>query len=72
MVGLVPQQLHRPNFQVNKFLISFESDVPASTANPFSRPGQPLLNQIVRRGPIDARVGDIYRGADQWGRTTAE
>ena len=39
-------------FPINKFLISFESDVPASTANPFSRPGQPLLNQIVRRGPL--------------------
>jgi hypothetical protein len=37
---------------VDKFLISFESDVPAGPNNPFSRPGQPLLNQIVRRGPI--------------------
>jgi hypothetical protein len=41
-----------PNIPVNKFLISFESDVPASTTNPFSHPGQPLLNQIVRRGPL--------------------
>jgi hypothetical protein len=41
-----------PNFPVDKFLISFESDVPAGPNNPFSRPGQPLLNQIVRRGPI--------------------
>jgi len=41
-----------PNAPVNKFLISFESDVPASTANPFSRPGEPLLNQIVRRVPV--------------------
>ena len=41
-----------PNFPVNKFLISFESDVPASAANPFSRPGEPLLNQIVRRVPV--------------------
>jgi hypothetical protein len=37
---------------VDKFLISFESDVPANPNNPFSHPGQPLLNQIVRRGPI--------------------
>ena len=39
-------------FPVNKFLISFESDVPAGPNNPFSRPGQPLLNQIVTRGVI--------------------
>ncbi|WP_428940656.1 hypothetical protein [Fontivita pretiosa] len=41
-----------PNFPVDKFLISFEADVPASSSNPFSRPGIPLLNQIVRRGPL--------------------
>jgi hypothetical protein len=41
-----------PNFPVDKFLISIESDVPAGPDNPFSRPGQPLLNQIVRRGPL--------------------
>src|SRR5215213_7682058 len=41
-----------PNFPVDKFLVSFESDVPASATNPFSHPGQPLLNQIVRRGPL--------------------
>lgn len=41
-----------PAFPVDKFLISVESDVPAGPNNPFSRPGQPLLNQIVRRGPI--------------------
>jgi len=41
-----------PNFPVDKFLISFESDVPAGPDNPFSHPGQPLLNQIVRRGPL--------------------
>jgi len=41
-----------PNFPVDKFLISFESDVPAGPNNPFSHPGQPLLNQIVRRGPL--------------------
>jgi hypothetical protein len=41
-----------PNFPVDKFLISIESDVPAGPDNPFSHPGQPLLNQIVRRGPL--------------------
>jgi hypothetical protein len=44
------------NFQldalpVNKFLISFERDVPVSTNNPFSHPGDPILNQIVRLVP---------------------
>ena len=41
-----------PNFPVDKFLISIESDVPAGPDNPFSHPGEPLLNQIVRRGPL--------------------
>jgi hypothetical protein len=41
-----------PNFPVDKFLISIESDVPAGPDNPFSRPGEPLLSQIVRRGPL--------------------
>jgi hypothetical protein len=40
------------NIPLNKFLISFESDVPANATNSFSHPGQPLLNQIVRRGPL--------------------
>jgi hypothetical protein len=40
-----------PEFPVDKFLISFESDIPQSPNNPFSRPGEPLLNQIVRRVP---------------------
>ena len=39
-------------YPVDKFLISFESDIPQSPNNPFSRPGEPLLNQIVRRVPI--------------------
>jgi hypothetical protein len=39
-------------FPVEKFLISFEEDVPASATNPFSHPGIPLLNQIVRRVPL--------------------
>ena len=41
-----------PSFPINKFLISFESDVPAGPTNPFSHPGTPLLNQIVQRGPL--------------------
>ena len=40
------------NIPVDKFLISFERDVPADPSDPnsFSRPGEPILNQIVRRG----------------------
>jgi hypothetical protein len=44
-------------FPVDKFLISIESDVPAGPNNPFSHPGQPLLNQIVKRGPISPGSG---------------
>jgi hypothetical protein len=40
------------NLPVNKFLISFESDVPASPTGGFSHPGTPLLTQVVRRGPL--------------------
>lgn len=40
-----------PDPFVQRFLISFEEDIPA-TAGGFSRPGQPLLNQIVTRGPL--------------------
>jgi hypothetical protein len=40
------------DYPVDKFLISFESDVPQSPNNPFSHPGEPLLNQIVRRVPV--------------------
>jgi hypothetical protein len=36
---------------VRRFLISFETDVPASPTNPFSYPGEPLLNQIVTLDP---------------------
>jgi hypothetical protein len=39
-------------FPIDKFLISFEEDVPVSATNPFSHPGKPLLNQIVRRVPV--------------------
>jgi len=37
---------------VTHFLISFESDIPAGPNVPFSRPGEPMLNQIVRKGPL--------------------
>ena len=40
------------DFSAKQFLISFESDVPASAANPTSHPGTPLLNQIVTKGPL--------------------
>lgn len=40
-----------PQMPVNKFLISFESDVPQSSTQPFSHPGTPLLNQVVQRNP---------------------
>jgi hypothetical protein len=46
-----------PAFPIDKFLISFESDVPAGPNNPFSHPGQPLLNQIVKRGPLSPGSG---------------
>jgi hypothetical protein len=36
-----------PDPTIKRFLISFESDVPAPAGGGFSRPGQPLLNQIV-------------------------
>jgi hypothetical protein len=50
--GSYLNNFQNPNIPVNKFLISFESDVPQSDNVPFSHPGQPLLNQIVRRGPL--------------------
>ena len=43
---------------VRRFLISFESDIPAGSPGPdgttlsYSRPGQPLLNQIVSLGQL--------------------
>ncbi|WP_428305151.1 PEP-CTERM sorting domain-containing protein [Lacipirellula sp.] len=40
-----------PQMPVNKFLISFESDIPQGPNTPFSRPGTPLLNQVVQRNP---------------------
>jgi hypothetical protein len=48
---------------VDKFLISFESDIPAGPNNPFSRPGVPLLNQIVRKGPLAPGSGTFIETA---------
>jgi hypothetical protein len=42
---------------INKFLISFESDVPQGPGATFSTPGQPLLSQIVKRGPLAPSSG---------------
>jgi hypothetical protein len=46
-----------PGMPVDKFLISFESDVPAGPAPSFSQPGAPLLSQIVTRGPLSPSSG---------------
>jgi hypothetical protein len=48
---------------VNKFLVTFETDVPAGTVLPdgtvtrFSQPGVPLLSQIVDRGALAPASG---------------
>jgi hypothetical protein len=45
---------------VQKFLIVFESDVPADDPRnqyPYSHPGEPLLAQVVERGPLELRSG---------------
>ena len=41
-------------FPVPRFLISFEEDIPTDPNNgiDFSRPGKPLLNQVVKRDPL--------------------
>jgi len=57
-----------PQMPVNKFLISFESDVPQGPNNPFSHPGSPLLNQVVVRNPLAPGSGTftekVIRGPD--------
>jgi hypothetical protein len=57
-----------PNMPVNKFLISFESDMPAGPAPSFSRPDKPLLNQVVFRNPLALGSGTftekLIRGPD--------
>jgi hypothetical protein len=66
--GSYLHDLINPNMPVNKFLISFEADDPANAANPFSQPGQPLLNQVVTRGALAPGSGTFtetsIRGAD--------
>jgi hypothetical protein len=52
-----------PKTPVNKFLISFESDQPANSANGFSHPDQPLLTQVVTRGPITTASGTFTEKA---------
>ncbi len=54
---------------VRDFLIVFESDKPAGTfPGDFSRPDQPLLTQVVRRGPLGIESGTFtetwIRGPD--------
>lgn len=66
--------LNQPTFNgvggVTKFLISFESDVPGGVAHPvdrsvtdFSRPGLPILNQIVTLGPLAPKSGTFTETA---------
>jgi hypothetical protein len=43
---------------VQRFLISFEKDVPAGPDNLFSHPGEPILNQVVEWVPDD---GDLLQ-----------
>jgi hypothetical protein len=42
------------DLQVQRFLISFEKDIPADPTGPipYSRPGEPLLTQVVKLGPL--------------------
>jgi hypothetical protein len=47
---------NRPSV-VQKFFISFEQDIPAGPNVSFSRPGTPLLSQIVTRGAISPGSG---------------
>lgn len=57
-----------PQMPVDKFLISFETDVPQSANNPWSHSGSPLLNQVVVRNPLAPGSGTftekLIRGPD--------
>lgn len=57
-----------PSMPVTKFLIAFESDVPAGPAPSFSHPGQVLSSQVVKLGPISPGSGTytetLVRGPD--------
>lgn len=52
----------------DKFLIAFESDVPADAAGGFSRPGDNLLSQVVVKGALTPASGTftetLIRGPD--------
>lgn len=57
-----------PQMPVNRFLIAFESDVPAGPAPSFSTPGQVLQFDVVTKGPLAPGSGTytekIIRGPD--------
>jgi hypothetical protein len=59
---------HEYGAGVQQFYVGFESDVPASDTNPFSHPGQPLLEQLVTKGPLAPGSGTftekLIRGPD--------
>ncbi len=46
-----------PYTPVQKFLISFESDVPVGPGNPFSHPGQVLSSEVVQAGALAPASG---------------
>lgn len=53
---------------VKEFLVSFEKDVPAPPTGGFSHPGEPLLSQVVKLGPLAPMSGTftetLIRGPD--------
>jgi len=53
---------------VKQFYLGFESDVPADPAGGFSRPGVPLLQQYLNKGPLAPASGTftetLIRGPD--------
>ena len=57
-----------PQPHAQKFLIAFESDIPASTGQPFSRPGQVLNYDLVTLGALAPGSGTftetLVRGPD--------
>ncbi len=55
-----------PDPFVRRFLISFESDIPATAVGDFSRPGDPLLNQIVTRAPALAPGSGTFTETAFW------
>ncbi len=57
--GSYPNGDYTGNAGVQRFLISFEKDIPANPANnpQFSHPGDPILSQVVDRGPLSVQSG---------------